>query len=459
MKGIVYDFSGCAADNIGTEHGVTLELLQPSLDTLDRALARLGSGEDAPGFVALPSSRGADAGLAEYVAALPGDIESVLVLGIGGSSLGPRAVIEALSVPMNQGLLWSRARQLPIHFMDNVDPELAFGVLNRLNPARTLFLVVSKSGSTVETAAQFIAIRDLLRNTPGADWKKQMVIVTDPDKGPLRKIAGEHGVKAFDIPAGVGGRFSVLTPVGLLPSRLAGIDTTALLKGATEARDSLLAAPAADNPAALSAAIHVHYHARGMPIRVTMPYRAALSATAEWFQQLWGESLGKNANSGSTPATAIGVTDQHSQLQLYMEGPRDKVITFWSAEESREEVAIGEQDVPPAFSYLGGKSLTALLKAELLGTRAALTGEGRPTVHVRLDRISEDRLGALLFALELETVLAAELYGVNAYDQPGVEAGKKFAFGILNREGFEEYADEYRKTTESTTGWTTEIKL
>lgn len=459
MKGIVYDFSGCAVNNIGSEHGVSPELLERSLDTLDRSLARLRSGDDAPGFIGLPSSAGADAGLADYSAALPNSIESVLVLGIGGSSLGPRAVIEALTVPANQGLLWSRARQLPVHFMDNVDPELAFGVLNHLDPARTLFLVVSKSGSTVETAAQFLVVRKLLKNTPGADWKNQTVVVTDPEKGPLRELAREHGLKSFAIPSEVGGRFSVLTPVGLLPSQLAGIDTTGLLRGAAAARDSLLATPAAANPAALSAAIHVHYHAKGMPIRITMPYRSALAATAEWFQQLWGESLGKDLKSGSTPATAIGVTDQHSQLQLYMEGPRDKVITFWSVEESREDVAIGEQDVPEAFSYLGGKSLSALLKAELLGTGAALTRAQRPTVHVRLDRISEDRLGALLFALELETVLAADLYGVNAYDQPGVEAGKKYAFGILSREGFAEYADDYQKTAEESVNWKAELKL
>ena len=459
MQGIVYDFSGCAADNIGPEHGVSSEVLAGPLEKLDLALARLAGGEGAPGFIALPSGTQLDTQLWEFVSALPDSIESVLVLGIGGSSLGPRAVIEALSVPMNPGLLWSRARQLPVFFMDNVDPELAFGVLNRLNPARTLFLVVSKSGSTVETAAQFIVVRDLLRQTPGADWKKQTVVITDPTKGPLRDIVREHGLAAFEIPEEVGGRFSVLTPVGLLPSALAGIDTAGLLRGAAAARDALLSTPAAANPAALSAAVHVHYHAKGMPIRVTMPYRSSLSAAAEWFQQLWGESLGKNLQAGSTPVTALGVTDQHSQLQLYVEGPRDKVITFWSVEQSREEVPIGETDVPEAFSYLAGKSLSALLKAELLGTRAALARAQRPTVHVRLDRMSADRLGALLFMLELETVLAAELYSVNAYDQPGVEAGKKYAFGILNRDGFGDFAEEYRKNAETTVSWKTELKL
>jgi glucose-6-phosphate isomerase len=470
MKGIRFDFSGCSNANLGPRHGIDPEHLGGALATLGdylrntrSALARGKKGKEGaaiPGFYRLPDRKKEAAALSAYAQSLPSSIENAVILGIGGSSLGPRALIDALTVPGHPGRLWNRASGRKLFFPDNVDPELNFGLLEKLEPKRTLLVVISKSGSTVETAAQLVLFADFMRKRLGPKWKRHVAVVTDPDKGPLRRIAQEQGLASFEVPPDVGGRYSVLTAVGLLPAALGGVKTARLLEGAAETRDALLRTPPERNAAALSAAIHVAYHkAHRMPIRVIMPYRSYLGPMAEWFQQLWAESLGKNAKSGSTPAKAVGVTDQHSQLQLYVEGPFDKVINLWTVEASRADVVIPARTLDPDFEYLAGKSLGELLAAEYAGTRTALALAGRPTIELSLDVMNEERVGAMFCLLEVETALAAELYKVDAYDQPGVELGKKYAFGLFRRAGYESYAENFRTMQRNRTPWKAEIKL
>ncbi len=459
MSGVSFDFSGMSEHRIGAHSGLSRDALAGALATMDHALQKLRTEPGERGYIHIPDHPEVALDVMDYVRSVAGKFESVVILGIGGSSLGPRAVMDALTVPNHPGTLWNWRKGLPLQFLDNVDPAGLHAVLVNLNLAKTLFLVISKSGNTVETAAQLLVVHQMLTAQLGNAWKDHVVTVTDPKRGPLREITTQYGLKSFEIPPDVGGRFSVLSPVGLLPAALGGADISALLEGAKASRDALFAAPAEENPAAMSAAIHYLYHKAGRPIRIIMPYRQSLVALADWFLQLWGESLGKSEQAGSTPVRAVGVTDQHSQLQLYKEGPQDKVINFWRVEGSRAEVSIPQSDLCEAFAYLGGKSMTELLKAEYLGTRTALMEANRPTMEMRMAQLDEKVIGALLFAMELETDLGGFLYQVNAFDQPGVELGKQFAFGLLRRKGFEDFRQRFEAKQGLLPGWIAGIPL
>jgi glucose-6-phosphate isomerase len=245
----------------------------------------------------------------------------------------------------------------------------------------------------------------------------------------------------------VGGRFSVLSAVGLLSAAVTGIDIHKLLQGAAE-MDALCQKSKKlwENPALTGAALHyLMDKAKGKNIHVMMPYSHALRDVSDWFRQLWAESLGKRSDragkrvhTGQTPEKAIGVTDQHSVMQLYVEGPFDKVVTFLTVDEFRATVPI-----PPAFpefsavNYLGGHTLNELMAAEQRATELALTQNGKPNCALRLDRVDEETVGALLYLLEMQTAYTGELYNINAFDQPGVELGKEFTYGLMGRKGFE----------------------
>jgi glucose-6-phosphate isomerase len=249
----------------------------------------------------------------------------------------------------------------------------------------------------------------------------------------------------------VGGRFSILTAVGLLPAALCGIDTAALLDGAAEMAARCEASKLRDNPAGLVAALHfLHDTQKGRSIHVLMPYADRLRSLAAWYVQLWAESLGKRFNRngkriecGPTPLPAVGATDQHAQVQLFMEGPRDKLVTFLAVEAPERDITIPSTDGPSA--YLGGTTLGQLLDAERVGTTQALASDGRPSITLTLPRIDAGAMGELLFLYEAATALSGELYGIDAFDQPGVELGKRLAFGLLGREGYEEAGEEIRE--------------
>lgn len=385
----------------------------------------------------------------------PGQVfQTAVVLGIGGSALGTIALQQALFRPYwNELDLEGRDGFPRLYVLDNVDPTTIGPFLDRIDLRTALFNVISKSGSTAETMSQFLIVRERLKRVFGDDdqaIRSHLLFTTDPESGVLRRLAADEGIAALPIPPGVGGRFSVLSPVGLLPAALAGIDVEALLAGARDMAERCRTAELADNPAALFAALqYLADTEAGARIHVMMPYTDRLYGVADWFRQLWAESLGKRralggeeAFVGPTPVKALGATDQHSQVQLYMEGPFDKTVTFLMLREFPEDVAIPEAyaDVP-ALAYLGGHTLAELIRAEGQATASALARQGRANMTIELPDLSAHAVGQLLMMLEIATVYAGGLYGIDPLDQPGVELGKDLTYGLMGRAGFEPPAD------------------
>ncbi|HEX3015894.1 MAG TPA: glucose-6-phosphate isomerase [Desulfobacteria bacterium] len=370
-----------------------------------------------------------------------------VVLGIGGSALGPLAVQQALNhlyyneLPKN--LRDGRPR---LYVIDNADPERFAALLDLMDPAETLFNVITKSGSTSETMSQFMLVRALLKERLGDKYYEHLVATTDSKGGSLVKIARQEGYRLFYIPEGVGGRFSELCPVGLLPAAMTGIDIEELLAGAAFMDQWIESKPLAQNPAYLLALLQILAYRKGNNISVLMPYADSLKYIADWYAQLWAESLGKRNDLtgkevcvGQTPVKALGVTDQHSQVQLYTEGPFDKVITFLRVEEFRREVKIPTDFVELTnLAFLGGHSLNELMDAEQRATAYALTKAGRLNNTIILPRVNPFTVGQLLYLFEVETAFAGELLQVDAFNQPGVEEGKNATYALLGRPGFEQ---------------------
>ena len=409
------------------------------------------------GFLDLPDDRALHKQTLDFVQRQrqrKGDdaLTDVVVLGIGGSALGPIALRTSLCAPQ-WNLLDDSARggNPRLHVLDNVDPANISALLARLDLRRSLFVVTSKSGGTAETMAQYLVIRARLAAALGDEkGKERLVFVTDPEKGALRAIARSEKVTALDIPANVGGRFSVLTPVGVLPAALVGIDTTQLLDGAADMRTRCASGMIGKNIAGTFAALQfLADQKHGRNIQVLMPYSDALRDMADWFVQLWAESLGKHrtkgdAGVGPTPLGALGATDQHSKVQLFMEGPPDKTVTFIGVDEGSTDVEIPKlhQDIPE-LAYLGGHRLSELLDIERRATAGALAVRGRPNMTLTLDRVDAWHVGALFMFLEMATAYAGHLYGVNAFDQPGVELGKQFTYAMLGRADAEQARQEW----------------
>ncbi|MFT3922870.1 MAG: glucose-6-phosphate isomerase [Myxococcales bacterium] len=437
------DYALAMSEGVGAGGAPSAEVLAAEQDAFAAALKRVMAAVDGGvlGFWKLPDDL-AQADDSERLAQKLGqDIDDVLVLGIGGSSLGARAALTALSPALASVGLGSGPR---VHLPDNSDPWLFKALLEKLTPKRTLVLVVSKSGGTVETAAQMLCAEQWLEQSLGKSaLPRHIVAITDPEKGTLRAHARELGLPTLAIPSNVGGRFSVLTPAGLLPLYLSGIDARGLLRGAKAMAIRCENPKLLENPAGIIASLHtLHMRLYQRNIHVLMAYADALRPTAAWFVQLWAESLGKRIDRkgrvvelGPTPLPAVGATDQHAQVQLFIEGPRDKLVTFIAVDRPATDLTI--PSVPGDNAYLGGHSLAELLDAERRGTALALARNGRPSLSVHLPRLDAEQLGGLFFLFEAATAFAGELLDIDAFDQPGVEEGKRLAFGLLGRPGYE----------------------
>lgn len=465
MLNLQYDFNNLMAERVG-EHGVTdAELHALSLklfaaaDAVDKA---------ALGFRKLPH----DTKLADEVAALAAKIrgrcDNFVVVGIGGSALGNVALHSALNHPEYNHLARPPRRGPRLFVPDNVDPDRIAGLLETINLDDTVFNVITKSGGTAETMSEFLVFRDALIGKLGPEKHvEHIVITTDPHQGELREIVKHFGYASLPIPPDVGGRFSVLSAVGLLSAAVTGIDIHKLLHGAAE-MDALCQKSKKlwENPALTGAALHyLMDKAKGKNIHVMMPYSHALRDVADWFRQLWAESLGKRADragktvhTGQTPEKALGVTDQHSVMQLYIEGPFDKVVTFLTVDEFRATVPI--PSALPQFEavrYLGGHTLNELMNAEQRATELALTQNGKPNCAIRLKRVDEQTVGALLYLLEMQTAYAGELYNINAFDQPGVELGKDFTCGLMGRKGYNAERAEVERAGRPNAKWVVSV--
>ncbi len=374
--------------------------------------------------------------------------DTLVVLGIGGSALGTRALYRALCPPFHGHRPGSPERGARLIIADNIDPQSFGAILDEVDPHQTTFNVISKSGETAETMSQFLIVRERLLKVLGAvDYNRRVVVTTDADAGALRQIVNDEGFRSLAIPAGIGGRYSVLTAVGLFPAAVAGIDVNELLAGAA-AMDERCSSPSLfENPAYLHGAVHYLAHiARQKTVRVMMPYSDALAGLAAWFAQLSAESLGKELDldgrvirNGQTPLAAVGSGDQHSLLQLFAEGPNDTILTFVRVEDHGERLEIprGYGDLE-SVGYLGGRSLGELLNLEQRATEISLAERGRMTTTLHVPMVNAFTLGQLFYLLEVQTVLEAALYRVDPFDQPGIEAGKRLTYGMAGRRGFEE---------------------
>ncbi|MFH1057494.1 MAG: glucose-6-phosphate isomerase [Pseudomonadota bacterium] len=444
------DYAFCTAEVLGKDRGVDAhradELAAEILTAHESLEAQRQAGR--LGFWALPAMAAAELdAITAQAQNLCGLAENLVVLGIGGSALGATAVDMALNGVFRHSLP-RKKDGMRLFVADNSDPRLVASLLEGLDLKRTAFNVISKSGSTAETAAQFLLVLERLERVLGKDEaRRRLVVTTDPASGSLRPLAEREGFPTLPVPPSVGGRYSVLTAVGLLPLACAGHDVAALLAGAKRMAARCAEPALINNPAYIFASLAVEYWRRGRNILVMMPYVSDLFGVAQWFAQLWAESLGKavnlrgeTVNTGQTPVAAVGATDQHSQLQLYMEGPLDKLVCFLTLENYGCDLEIpGLYPEDAALSYLGGRSLAELIQAEAKATAAALADQGRPSYSLRLPSLDADVLGQLIFMLEAATVAAGALLGIDPLDQPGVELGKKLTYGLMGREGFGQF--------------------
>jgi len=404
------------------------------------------------GFMTLGAQDALVTQLETFAAARHRSFDHLLILGIGGSALGMRALLTALRpAAWNEWPADRRDGWPTVTILENVDPMTVAATLDRLDPRRTLVNVISKSGGTAETLAQYLIVRAWLEQAVGPTAiRDHVVVTTDPERGALRALVRAEGFTSFEVPPAVGGRFSVLTAVGLLPAALVGLDIRELVAGAADALRMAESDSLEENLPARWAGLQWQAQlTRAANIHVLMPYSDRLRDTAEWFRQLWAESLGKQHDRqgaevfrGPTPLAAIGATDQHSQVQLFMEGPFDKTITLVRVSDTAGMVpiprlAIGDSRLDDAsragFDMLSGHTLGALLDAEFLATREALRQQGRMNMTLSLEAVGPRELGHLLMFFQLATGYAGVWYDVNPFDQPGVELGKDLTRAAMRK--------------------------
>ena len=360
--------------------------------------------------------------------------DNFVVLGIGGSALGPIAVHQALCHLRYNELEKDRRNGPRFYVEDNVDPERMAALLDVIDVENTAFNVITKSGSTSETMAQLLIITGILREKLGDEIGDRIIATTDRNRGNLIKIARDLNLTTLYVPDGVGGRFSELCPVGLLPAAVCGIDIDGLLAGARYMDELCSSRRIMENPACMLAALEVIAMQKEHNISVMMPYADSLRYFADWYAQLWAESLGKRYDNngkevfcGQTPVKALGVTDQHSQVQLYTEGPFDKVITFIGVERFRREVMIPHAyDHIRDVAFLSGHTLNDLISAERYATEYAVKKSGHLSKTIMLPEVNPFTIGQLICLLEMQTAYAGELLNINAFDQPGVDRNGLF---------------------------------
>ncbi len=444
---IKVDIARARSSAVTAEHGVTpaeLKALAPRVLEAHNAL-RADRARKRQGFYDLHKDKAMLAAVKKSARGFATQgYENLVVLGIGGSALGIRTLVTALRPPYYNLLSKDQRGGRPRLFvMDNIDPETFGAMLELCPPEKTLYNVISKSGGTAETLSQLLIVLESIEKAVGKSAVKRHVVVTTgaaKAKGrpsSLQHIKSAYGLSGFSVPTNVGGRYSVFSAVGMFPAAVLGIDVDALAGGCRAMDRRVSKASIEDNPAYLRAAIHYSLSERkGKSISVMMPYSDRLRDVPDWYRQLWAESLAKNAPldgsaplscAAQTPIKALGVTDQHSQLQLFLEGPNDKVITIL------EQSAFGRSLKIPntvrktaGVAYLQGKTMNRLIASERKATADALRDADRPVIRVTLPRVDEHAIGQLLYMLEVETAMAGRLFNVNAFDQPAVEAIKVF---------------------------------
>lgn len=454
------DYRNVMTSAVGDENGLTDAALQAIASKTATEIERIWAEHDAGDqkWIDLPDNTALVDEIQSFASEQRGKYQDFILIGIGGSSLGAISAIQALTHPF-RNLLPPDQRGGPRFFvLDNPDPEKVAATLATVDLDKTLVNVVTKSGQTAETMANFLVAEQALVAAVGKERaREQIVATTDPESGLLRKLVDQEGYRAFPVPPGVDGRQTVLSAVGMLPAAMCGIDIGGLLEGAAAMRERCKSTDIFANPAALFAAIaYLADTDKGKSMLVMMPYADALFGIADWFRQLWAESLGKRLSTtgkevfaGQTPIKSLGAIDQHSQIQLYTEGPNDKLLCLTGVEHYRAEVRIdGTPTGIPDLEYLDGAELGTLLDRERVATAWALTQAKRPNLMLTVPTIDAAIVGELYFMHEFQTVVAGGLYGVNPFGQPGVEAGKNATYALMGRKGYEELRATLTKAPE-----------
>ena len=382
------------------------------------------------------------------------EIDNFVVFGIGGSALGSSAIMGALG-PIYQNLQLEH-NSPQVFVIDSVDPDWLSEFFEKINLERTHINVISKSGGTIETSAQFLLAFDRVLSACDGDRERcisHFTITTDQKSGHFRSFCDEENFSTLAVPEGVGGRFSVLSSVGLFTSEMAGFDTESMLQGAARVADSLANCEALKDPALWYALMHTAYMDKSLDKHVHFAYGHRLRLLCDWYSQLWAESLGKRTNIfgeqvciGPTPISAVGPTDQHSQSQLYVDGPKDKVFTMLKVKEFNSRVDLPKTFVDsPAFTHLENGSLNDLREREREGTMVALIEEQSPVCVIELCKLDAFHLGQYFMFMQITTAYAGGILKINPFDQPGVEAGKVAALALMGCAGYESRAEEIRR--------------
>ncbi len=464
---IEFNYRNIKQEIIGEENGLNIEEeFNNYKDTIHHIIADLNSNKDKPGqklqWMNLGYNEETIWYVKEFAAMVENRFDNILILGLGGSALGGKAVCEALLPPYWNFLTKEQRNNFPrIFFLDNIDPDQMNALLNILDLKKTLVNVITKSGSTAEVMAQYMVLKDLMEKELGEDYRKNVIATTDKNVGILKQLSDQEGYKTFYIPDDVGGRFSVFSAVGLLPFALVGIDIEEITQGIKYMDLALKNNDINYNIAAQNDLIHFLMDVKkGKKISVMMPYSNRLRYIADWYCQLWAESLGKErdkdnniVNTGQTPVKAIGVTDQHSQIQLYNEGPNDKIINFLRIAEYDTKLEIPNIFEYTGISYLGGKTMNQLFNAEADSTMASLIDYKRPNVTITIPKITPYYMGQLLYMFEVQTAITGALYNIDAFNQPGVEQSKNYTYALMGRIGYEDSANELKEKL------TTSIKM
>ncbi len=447
------DYNNVMAKFVGNEQGFTDEYLQKNAPIAKKAYNAFTKkrGTDMTGWADLPYNQ--DEVVKDIIKTakqIRKESDYFVVLGIGGSALGPISVFQALCHLHYNDLPKYKRKGPKFYVEDNIDPERMVALLDVIDVEKTTFNVITKSGATSETMAQYLIICDILKKKLGDNYNKHVIATTSSAKGNLIKIAKSENFKTFYIPDSVGGRFSELSPVGLLPASVLGIDIKSMLKGAKYMDKICKSGDISKNMALCNALISYLAIKSGKNISVMMPYSDSLKYIADWYSQLWAESLGKAVDNdgnkifaGQTPVKSLGVTDQHSQVQLYTEGPFDKITTFIAVDNFRKTVVISDgcEDIPDV-NFLSGHTLNQLINAERVATEYALTIKNRLNRTIYLPEVNAFTLGELLFFFELETAYAGEMLNINTYNQPGVEEGKNATYALLGKKGYDKKREE-----------------
>lgn len=449
------DYRNVKSAIVGIENGLEIEQeFENYKEKIKQIIADLNKRKDKPGqwlqWMNLGYNEETVWLVKEYASLVKDRFENILVLGIGGSALGGIAVTEALLKPYWNLLPEEKRNKFPrIFFLDNIDPDQITGLLDLLDLKKTLVNVITKSGSTAETMSQYMIVKNIMEQELGDNYRRNIVATTDKKTGILRQLADQEGYKTFVVPDDVGGRFSVFSAVGLLPFALVGIDIDEIINGVKDMDLALKNTDIFENIAAQNALIHYLMDTKnGKKLSVMMPYSSRLKYISDWYVQLWAESLGKEINNdgekiscGPTPLKALGATDQHSQIQLYNEGPNDKIINFIRVEEFENNLEIPKIFEYTGVGYLGGKTINDLINAEADATKVTLVDFERPNVTISIPRVNAYCVAQLLYMLEVQTAIAGELYNVNTFNQPGVEQAKNYTYALMGRAGYEDSAE------------------